>query len=73
MTITHRGFEFRCDSYHQPLDANGKFIANARTERTAIEHARVAGWFVGRIKIMSGGEASRSIVMCMYCKWLVGT
>jgi hypothetical protein len=76
--ILHQGFKLTCDSQrpyseHRP----DTFVAdNARTERTAIEHARAAEWFVGNVRVTSGipkrNRQTVRRVLCPVCRWLVG-
>jgi hypothetical protein len=78
MTVAHNGFTFSCDSNNFRLSDEHcpDFDSDAKTERTAIAHARAKGWFIGTIRITKGGSArlreSVHRTLCPHCKWFVG-
>lgn len=79
MSVRHQGYRLDCDSprQHSPGMGLGLYLSpDSSTERHAIERARNAGWFVGRVRIVSGKSKLdvRTVrrVLCPYCSWLVG-
>lgn len=80
MSIKHNGFTFDCDMNHMRAAGDARtcapFTTAAKTERTAITHARDAGWFVGTIRIVHGLPQSavetKRRVLCRGCSWWIG-
>jgi hypothetical protein len=71
--VEHNGYTFTCESGRADCS---QFVSGAETRRTAVAHARAAGWFIGAIRIV-GGLAKRRvrtkrITYCARCKWRVG-
>lgn len=80
MSIKHNGFTFACDMNHVRSSGDAfacePFKTDAQTERTAIAHAREAGWFIGTIRITKGAPQSSVTsmrrVLCRSCSWWIG-
>lgn len=74
--ITHNGFTFRCSINQYNADGCDSFIASvAHTHRTAVKHAREAGWAIVRLRLTAGAPANARAInldICPHCKWLLG-
>lgn len=75
--MTHNGYTLTCDVPREHYQSINSFTAKAKTERTAIEHARAKGWFVGVVRITAGGFPKSRVesvrrILCPACKWIVG-
>lgn len=76
MSIEHNGFTFSC-ALGTKEQGHGELTVRAKTERTAIEHARADGWDVLWVRATLGvpnGKVARSVrlVFCPGCAFLVG-
>ena len=76
MSVSHQGLKLTCD-VHSYANECKPFESKVTTERTAITHAREAGWVVVHIRITSGmprlktRARTKRVVCCPHCKWVV--
>ncbi|HEY4057078.1 MAG TPA: hypothetical protein VGM39_10745 [Kofleriaceae bacterium] len=74
MSIKHNGYTFSCVLGGAP---HRELVVHARTERTAIEHARSEGWDVLRMRAVAGVPKNKEartvrVVFCPGCAWYFG-